>query len=71
VLDPEARIFFKGGWRPETAGWLVHQAALVERGTRRVSIAVLTDHDRSREYGRATIRGIAKRALRPLHGGDQ
>lgn len=66
ALPPDERIFFKGGWRPAATGWIVHQAALVERGRTRVAIAVLTDHDRSREYGRATIREIAERALRPL-----
>jgi hypothetical protein len=61
-----ARAFFKGGWRPSTGGWLVHQVALVERRGRRVSVAVLTDHDRSFLYGQQTIRGVARRALRPL-----
>ncbi|MEA2449531.1 MAG: hypothetical protein QOG63_1463 [Thermoleophilaceae bacterium] len=61
-----ARAFFKGGWRPEHGGWLVHQVALVERGGRRVSIAVLTDHDRGFTYGADTIKGVAKRALGPL-----
>jgi hypothetical protein len=60
------RLFFKGGWRPSETGWIVHQIALVEAYGRRASLAVLTDHDRSREYGRATIKGIAKRALRPF-----
>src|SRR4051812_1425176 len=26
-----SRVFFKGGWRPEKDGWIVHQVALVER----------------------------------------
>jgi hypothetical protein len=59
------RIFFKGGWRPAD-GVIVHQVALVERGRRRVSLAVLTDRDRSYQYGHETVRGIAKRVLRPL-----
>lgn len=63
---PSARLFFKGGWRASSTGWIVHQVALVEAGRRRVSLAVLTDHDRSRAYGAATIRGIARRALQPL-----
>jgi hypothetical protein len=61
-----ARLFFKGGWRPGPTGWLVHQVALVEAGGRRASLAVLTDHDRDRAYGAATIRGVAERALRPF-----
>jgi hypothetical protein len=66
ALPQGSRAYFKGGWRPEEGGWLVHQAALVENGSRRVSIAVLTDHDRSEGYGHESIRGVAKRALRPL-----
>jgi hypothetical protein len=62
----DTRLFFKGGWRETPTGWIVHQAALVEAGDRRVSLAVLSDHDRDRAYGAATIRGIAGRALRPL-----
>jgi hypothetical protein len=59
-------VFFKGGWRPENGGWIIHQVALVERGKRRASLAVLTDGDRTDGYGHETIRGIAKRVLRPL-----
>jgi hypothetical protein len=70
AVPETARVLFKGGWRPEATGWLVHQAALVESGHDRVALAVLTDHDRSKAYGRDTIRGIAKRALRPLAEGS-
>jgi hypothetical protein len=66
ALPPRTRAFFKGGWRPVTGGWIVHQVALLEGRRRRASIAVLTDHDRTDGYGHETIRGIAKRALRPL-----
>jgi hypothetical protein len=65
-LPSGARAYFKGGWRPEGSGWLVHQGALVESGDRRVALAVLTDDDRDERYGRETIRGVARRALRPL-----
>jgi beta-lactamase class A len=61
-----ARVYFKGGWRPSAGGWIVHQAALLESGNRRVALAVLTDHDRDEKYGRATIRGLARRLLAPL-----
>jgi beta-lactamase class A len=60
------RVYLKGGWRPQGAGWLVHQVALVERGDRRVALAVLTDSDQTEAYGHETIRGVARRALRPL-----
>jgi hypothetical protein len=61
-----ARTYFKGGWRPERGGWVVHQVALVERGGRRVALAVLTDHDPGFTYGTQTVEGVARRALRPL-----
>jgi beta-lactamase class A len=57
------QAFFKGGWRPDSSGQLVHQAALLERGSRRIAIAVLTDASPSEKYGRATVKGIAERLL--------
>ena len=66
ALADDAPIFFKGGWRSAPSGWITHQAALVEEGWRRVSIAVLTDRNPTREYGRRTLRGVAERALLPL-----
>ena len=55
---PDWRVFFKGGWRPDDDdGQIVHQAALLERGSRKVAIAVLTDQDPSETYGHDTIRG--------------
>jgi beta-lactamase family protein len=65
VARPRWRVFFKGGWRPDGGGDIVHQAALLERGPRRIAIAVLTDRDPSESYGRRTIRGVAERLLRP------
>ncbi len=57
------QVYFKGGWRPDSSGQLVHQAALLERGPRRLAIAVLTDGSRSETYAHDTIRGIAQRLL--------
>jgi hypothetical protein len=63
---PDWRAFFKGGWRPDAdEGEIVHQAALLERGSRKLAIAVLTDEGPSETYGHDTIRGIARRLLRP------
>jgi hypothetical protein len=55
------RAFFKGGWREE----VVHQAALLERGGRRIAIAVLTRDSPSQAYARQTIAGVAARLLGP------
>lgn len=60
---PRWEVFFKGGWRPEAAGELVHQAALLERHDRRLGIAVLSDGNPSHAYGTTTVRGIAARLL--------
>jgi beta-lactamase class A len=62
---PRWEVFFKGGWRPHDGAELVHQAALLERGPRRVAIAVLTDDNPSEPYGHETVRGIAERLLEP------
>jgi Beta-lactamase enzyme family len=58
-------IAFKGGWGAGT-GAVDHQVALLERGTERVSIAVLTVGSPSHAYGKATERGVARRLLRGL-----
>ena len=56
--------YFKGGWRPEAGARLVHQAALLRRGGRRVALAVLTDGQPWHGYGTLTVRGITRRLLR-------
>lgn len=60
---PAWQVFFKGGWRRTRSGRLVHQAALLEDGVRRLAIAVLSDGNPSHAYGVATVRGVAARLL--------
>ena len=57
------RIFLKGGWGAGT-GWVTHQAALLERGERRISLTILTRDNPSHAYGTRTIEGVARRLLR-------
>ena len=59
------KVYAKGGWRKTGGGQLVHQAALLRRGRRRLSVAILTDGQPSHEYGVETVRGIADRLLAP------
>lgn len=60
---PRWRVFFKGGWRPDDDGEMVHQAALLEQGSRRVAIAVMTRGDPDMVYGEQTIQGVARTLL--------
>lgn len=62
VARPRFKVFFKGGWNP--ARGRVHQAARLERGTRRLAVAVLQDGTPSPGYGAATIAGAMRRLLR-------
>ena len=59
------KLYFKGGWGSGT-GLIDNQVALLRRGCARVSIAVLTMHDGSHDYGKQTLRGIFARLLRGL-----
>ena len=62
---PRWQIFLKGGWGLGT-GWVTHQVALLQRGDRRVAVAILTRRNENHAYGTETIRGIAARLLRRL-----
>jgi hypothetical protein len=60
-------LYFKGGWGPGArAGLVDHQVGLLRRGSRRVSLAVLTAGNPDMAYGNATLQGVASRLLRGL-----
>jgi len=59
------RVLAKAGWRPTAGGFLVNQGARLERGSRTISIAVLTDGNPSHDYGTETVRGISTRLQEP------
>jgi hypothetical protein len=58
-------LYFKGGWGSGT-GWVDHQVALLRRGRRRLSVAILITSSPSHAYGNETLRGVATRLLRGL-----
>jgi hypothetical protein len=58
-------LYFKGGWGSGT-GWVDHQVALLRRGRRRFSVAILITNSPSHAYGKQTLRGVAARLLRGL-----
>jgi hypothetical protein len=62
------KLYFKGGWGSGT-GLIDSQVALLSRGCSRFSIAVLTMHDPSHEYGKETLAGVFSRLLRGLPEG--
>jgi hypothetical protein len=58
-------LYFKGGWG-SGSGAVDHQVALLRRGKRRLSVAILTTSSPSHDYGKQTLRGVAVRLLRGL-----
>lgn len=68
AAPPGFDVYFKGGWLPTESGQLVHQGALLERGRRRLGLAVLSDGSPSFDYGVATVEGVAERLLQPEYG---
>ena len=65
MRPPGWALYFKGGWGSGT-GWADHQVALLRRGERRLSVAILITSSPSHEYAKQTLRGIALRLLRGL-----
>jgi beta-lactamase class A len=70
VRPPGWALYFKGGWG-SGSGAVDHQVALLRRGQRRVSVAILTTASPSHAYGKATLRGVASVLLRGLGPGVQ
>jgi hypothetical protein len=62
-------LYFKGGWG-SGSGWADHQVALLRRGSRRLSLAILITSSPSHAYGNETLRGISERLLRGLRPGS-
>ena len=58
------QLHFKGGFVPEAGGWKTHQVALLRRGGRRMSVAVLSRFNPSLHYGGRTIDGVTRRLFR-------
>jgi hypothetical protein len=65
VRPPGWALYFKGGWGAGT-GAVDHQVALLRRGRRRLSLAILTVGSPSHAYGTETLEGVARRLLRGL-----
>lgn len=59
------RLGFKGGWG-DGSGGVDHQVALLRRGRRRFSVAILTAGNPSHAYGQQTLEGVSRRLLRGL-----
>jgi Beta-lactamase enzyme family len=70
VRPPGWALYFKGGWG-SGSGAVDHQVALLRRGGRRVSVAILTTNSPSHAYGKETLRGVAARLLRGLAEGAE
>jgi hypothetical protein len=65
VPRPGWALYFKGGWGSGT-GVVDHQVALLRRGSRRFSLAIMTTSSPSHAYAKETLRGVAARLLRGL-----
>ena len=61
------RLMFKGGWGigdSSGPGTVDHQSALLRRGRCRIGLSILSEHNRSHDYGKTTLRGVAERLLK-------
>jgi len=64
------RLYFKGGWGSGT-GAVDHQAALLTKGSLKVSLAITTTGNGTHAAGKETLRGVAARLLRGLDDVDR
>jgi hypothetical protein len=62
---PGWALYFKSGWG-SGSGAADHQVALLRRGGRRISVAIMTTSNPSHAYAEATEQGVAARLLRGL-----
>ena len=58
VRPPGWALYFKGGWG-SGSGAVDHQVALLRRGRRRVSVAIMTTSSPSHAYADWTLEGVA------------
>ena len=65
AAPPGWDVYCKGGWGSGT-GWVTHQVAFLERGERRIAVAILVQDSPSHRYGTTTVREVASRLLRGL-----
>ena len=65
INRPNWRLFFKGGWG-SGSGATDHQAAFIERGDKRIAVAIMVMYSPSHDYGKETLRGVADRLLNDL-----
>jgi beta-lactamase class A len=59
------RLYFKGGWGSGT-GAVDHQVGLLRRRHHRVAVAIFTVNNGSHAYGKATLKGMARRLFKGL-----
>ena len=62
VAHPGWRLYFKGGWGSGT-GLVDHQSALLTSRGARVALGLTTRFNPDHDYGKATLRGLARRLL--------
>ena len=65
VAPSDWTLYAKPGWG-SGPGAVTHQAALLQRGNRRIALAITTTDNPSHKEGERTLRGVAARLLRTL-----